>query len=124
MGVYCDLLNPHFCRRNSELDSRCALYDLRISSFSVHGFPLTSGTCKGYEKGYEEGMTTPNPRSRNTGLNRLSAVFVRQARAPGVYLDGGGLRFQVTRSGGRRWFMRATVNGNARDIALGQAEVV
>ena len=45
-------------------------------------------------------MTSSKPRSRNTGLNRLSAVFVRQTRAPGVYLDGGGLRFQVTRSGG------------------------
>ncbi len=69
-------------------------------------------------------MTSSHPRPRTTGLNRLSAVFVRQARAPGVYLDGGGLRFQVTRSGGRRWFMRAMVNGKSRDIALGRAEVV
>ena len=69
-------------------------------------------------------MESSNSRSRSTGLNRLSAVFVRQAHTPGVYLDGGGLRFQVTRSGGRRWFMRATVKGKARDIALGRAEVV
>lgn len=59
---------------------------------------------------------------RNTGLNRLSAVFVRQAKAPGIYLDGGGLRFQVTRSGGRRWFMRVTVAGKPRDLALGTAD--
>jgi integrase len=69
-------------------------------------------------------MESSNSRSRNTGLNRLSAVFIRQARTPGIHLDGGGLRFQVTRSGGRRWFMRATINGKARDIALGRAELV
>ena len=61
---------------------------------------------------------------RNTGLNRLSAVFVRQARTPGIFLDGGGLRFQVTKSGGRRWFMRVTVAGKPRDVALGTADNV
>ena len=69
-------------------------------------------------------MKSSHSGSRNTALNRLSAVFIRQAHTPGVYLDGGGLRFQVTRSGGRRWFMRATVNGRARDFALGRSEVV
>ena len=69
-------------------------------------------------------MTSSTLRTRITALNRLSAAFVRQANTPGIYLDGGGLRFQVTRSGGRRWFMRAMVNGKPRDIALGRAEMV
>ena len=67
-------------------------------------------------------MAHPTDTPRNTGLNRLSAVFVRQAKTPGIYLDGGGLRFQVTRSGGRRWFMRVTVAGKPRDLALGTAD--
>lgn len=61
---------------------------------------------------------------RQTGVNRLSAVFVKQTREPGVYLDGGGLRFQVTKAGGRRWFMRVVVGGKSQDIALGTADIV
>lgn len=74
--------------------------------------------------GYEGAMSSSSPRTRDTSLNRLSALFVKQARTPGIYLDGGGLRFQVTRSGGKRWFMRVTVGCQARDIALGRAETV
>ena len=69
-------------------------------------------------------MTSSIPRTRNTTLNRPNAVFVRQAKTPGIFLDGGGLRFQVTPSGSRRWFMRVTEHGKARDISLGRAEIV
>lgn len=61
---------------------------------------------------------------RQTGLNRLSAVFVKGAKEPGIYLDGGGLRFQVTKAGGRRWFMRVAFGGKSQDIALGEADKV
>jgi integrase len=69
-------------------------------------------------------MAPQNPASRSTALNRLSAAFVRQAKSAGVHLDSGGLRFQVTRSGGRRWFVRVTIGGKVRDVALGKADIV
>ena len=69
-------------------------------------------------------MAPANVSPRSKGLNRLSAAFVRQAKTPGIFLDGGGLRFQVTKSGGRRWFVRLAVTGEPRDVALGTADIV
>lgn len=63
-------------------------------------------------------------KAARTGLNKLSATFVRQTTKPGVYVDGGGLRFQVTKKGSRRWFMRVTVEGQPKDIALGSAKSI
>jgi hypothetical protein len=63
-------------------------------------------------------------RRLSVGKRRVRVPGREQARTPGIYLDGGGLRFQVARSGGRRWFMRVTTNGKPRDIALGRAEHV
>jgi integrase len=59
----------------------------------------------------------------NSNTNRLTATFVRQTREPGVYVDGNGLRFQITASGGRRWFIRVTTGGQRKDIALGSADM-
>jgi len=36
-------------------------------------------------------------------LHRLSPAFVRNCTAPGVYLDGGGLRFRVMANGSRAY---------------------
>lgn len=69
-------------------------------------------------------MASSDGSPRSTGRNKLSAAFVRQATTPGIFIDGGGLRFQVTRAAGRRWFMRVTVNGKPRDLALGTADIV
>ncbi len=54
-------------------------------------------------------------------LFRLSAAFVRTCATPGVYADGGGLRFRVMPNGSRLWVMRITVDGRRRDISLGPA---
>jgi integrase len=52
-------------------------------------------------------------------LARLTAVAVKKATRPGVYQDGGGLRFVVTTAGTRQWVFRVTINGKRRDIGLG-----
>jgi len=38
---------------------------------------------------------------------------------PGVYMDGGGLRFRVMPNGSRTWIMRITIRGVRRDISIG-----
>jgi len=57
--------------------------------------------------------------SRNCAIHRLSPTFVRQCRAPGVYHDGGGLRFRVLPNGARIWVMRIVIAGWRRDISFG-----
>lgn len=56
---------------------------------------------------------------RSSPLHRLSPVFVRTCNTPGVYIDGGGLRFRIGPNGSRSWVMRITINGVRRDIGLG-----
>jgi integrase len=56
---------------------------------------------------------------RNRSLARLTALAVKKAKEPGVYQDGGGLRFVVTPAGTRQWVLRVTVNGKRRDVGLG-----
>lgn len=53
--------------------------------------------------------------------NALTALSVKQARRPGVYLDGQGLRLRVEEGGAKRWVLRLTVNGRRRDVGLGSA---
>ena len=52
-------------------------------------------------------------------IHRLSPAFVRQCTKPGVYLDGGGLRFRVYPNKTRLWVMRIVAGGRRRDISLG-----
>jgi integrase len=63
-------------------------------------------------------------RARLTAVNRLSATFVKQTKIVGLHLDGGGLYFQLTDAGGRRWFLRAKVGNKTRDIGLGILESI
>jgi integrase len=56
---------------------------------------------------------------RNRSLARLTAVAVKNAKEPGVYQDGGGLRLVVTPAKTRQWVIRITVNGKRRDVGLG-----
>jgi hypothetical protein len=58
-------------------------------------------------------MARPSPQ------HRLSPVFVRTCKTPGVYIDGGGLRFRVMPNGCRTWIMRITIQGVRRDLSLG-----
>jgi integrase len=57
--------------------------------------------------------------ARNGPHHRLSATFVRTCKTPGVYQDGGGLRFRVMANGSRVWIMRVTHEGQRVDIGLG-----
>ena len=49
----------------------------------------------------------------------LNPTFVRTCKTPGVYMDGGGLRFRVMPNGSRTWIMRITIRGVRRDISIG-----
>ena len=49
----------------------------------------------------------------------LNPTFVRTCKTPGVYMDGGGLRFRVMPNGSRIWIMRITIRGVRRDISIG-----
>lgn len=53
------------------------------------------------------------------GAHRLTAVFVRQTKAPGRYGDGNGLYLIVDPSGAARWVLRIMYGGRRRDIGLG-----
>lgn len=60
------------------------------------------------------------------GLHRekiLTAVAVRNLRAPGRYPDGGGLYLVVSRTGAKKWVLRTVVNGRRCDIGLGGARI-
>ncbi|MER9463188.1 tyrosine-type recombinase/integrase [Mesorhizobium sp. M0387] len=49
----------------------------------------------------------------------LSALQVKQIKAPGRYADGNGLYLVVDLSGAKRWLLRTVVQGRRRDIGLG-----
>ena len=56
--------------------------------------------------------------------NGLTTAFVRTVKAPGKYQDGHGLMLQVSRTGGKAWTQRLTIQGKRRDIGLGSLERV
>jgi integrase len=55
---------------------------------------------------------------------RLTALSIRNIKAPGFYGDGNGLYLKVDASGARRWVQRIVINGKRRDIGLGSASLV
>jgi integrase len=57
-------------------------------------------------------------------INKLSAVAVANARAPGLYGDGGGLYLQVTATGTKSWLFRYKVAGRGRYMGLGSLAIV
>lgn len=52
-------------------------------------------------------------------INRLDALKVKRALAPGYYADGAGLYLQVGNSGWKSWIYRFTLDGRTRDMGLG-----
>jgi integrase len=56
--------------------------------------------------------------------NRLTALKVSKARAPGRYGDGGGLYLQVSRSQTKSWVFRFMRNGRIREMGLGPVDIV
>ncbi|MCC0043912.1 MAG: integrase arm-type DNA-binding domain-containing protein [Brucellaceae bacterium] len=59
-------------------------------------------------------------KSRSRTSKRLSALSVKAATKPGIYLDGDGLMLRVTESG-RKWLFRYTspISGKRREMGLG-----
>ena len=62
------------------------------------------------------------PRGRQT-FNRLTDREARTA-APGVYLDGGGLRLIVSKTGVRAFVYRFQLNGRTRDMGVGNLAII
>src|SRR5262252_464482 len=52
-------------------------------------------------------------------LNRLTAMKVERAKAPGMYADGGSLYLRVAEGGSKQWIFRYVANGRLRDMGLG-----
>ena len=50
---------------------------------------------------------------------RLSTKRVEALKAPGHYVDGGGLALVIGKRGGKSWVLRTVVRGKRRDIGLG-----
>jgi len=57
-------------------------------------------------------------------VNKLSALSITRARAPGYYFDGAGLVLQVSRSGSRSWLFRYVVAGKRHEMGLGSLQTV
>ena len=62
--------------------------------------------------------------ARLATLHRLNPAFVRTCSAPGVYMDGGGLRFRVMANGSRTWIMRIAIGKVRRDVCLGPSKML
>lgn len=59
------------------------------------------------------------------GINLLTALAVRKAKAPGRYADGGGLSMVIDRAGSKKWVFRfRDASGKRRDLGLGSAVLV
>ena len=56
---------------------------------------------------------------RTRSLNRLTALKVARAKAPGMYADGGSLYLRVADGGSKQWIFRYVANGRLRDMGLG-----
>ena len=50
---------------------------------------------------------------------KLSATRVKALKDPGRHSDGGGLHLFISKTGGKSWVLRITVDGRRRDIGLG-----
>ena len=50
---------------------------------------------------------------------KLAATRVKALRDPGRYSDGDGLHLFISKTGGKSWVLRTTVDGRRRDIGLG-----
>lgn len=57
-------------------------------------------------------------------LHRLSAIKVNKLLAPKQYPDGGGLYFQISKSGSRSWIFKYSLNKRSREMGLGALSVV
>jgi integrase len=60
----------------------------------------------------------------STSVNKLSARAVANAKAPGLYGDGGGLYLQVSITGTKSWLFRYKVSGRSRYMGLGSLTTV
>lgn len=64
------------------------------------------------------------PKSSSHPVNALTAVGIRNIKAPGRYCDGNGLYLVVDPSGAKRWVLRTVVRGRRTDLGLGSTRLV
>lgn len=74
--------------------------------------------------GSELGGRKPRLKQGRHPEKALTALQVKNLKAPGRYADGGGLYLVVDPSGSKRWLLRVVVHGRRRDIGVGGLSVV
>jgi integrase len=55
------------------------------------------------------------------GINKLSALAVQRAQAPGLYGDGGNLFLRVGHGAAKSWVLRYMIDGRPHEMGLGSA---
>ena len=56
--------------------------------------------------------------------NRLTDIDIRRKSKPGLYLDGAGLRLQVSPGGTKSWVFQFMLDGRSREMGLGPYPLV
>src|SRR5205085_9262341 len=56
--------------------------------------------------------------------NRLKAVTVTKAKAPGLLADGGGLYLRIGPTGAKSWIFRYRRDGKLHDMGLGPLHTI
>ena len=91
-----------------------------------HKCPNASQYAKGYKENLIVLLASCQPVSHNSmnicgvmqmgkrAKERLSALAVSRASAPGMYPDGHGLYLRVSSNGGRAWALRYMLDGHSR----------
>lgn len=57
-------------------------------------------------------------------IGKLTPAKVKNAAAPGIYGDGGGLWLNIGRTGAKSWLLRYMLNGRSREMGLGPLHTV
>ena len=83
--------------------------------------PLKSAPFCGMDCGMEQEV---HVKSGPHKTNKLTAMTVKKAVAPGRYADGNGLYLVVEKSGAKRWVFRSIMRGRRTDMGLGSVNLV
>ncbi|MEL7190553.1 MAG: Arm DNA-binding domain-containing protein, partial [Pseudomonadota bacterium] len=57
-------------------------------------------------------------------MGKLTALQIRNLKAPGRYGDGDGLTLVLKAAGKGHWVLRTTIKGRRRDIGLGSLSLI
>lgn len=82
-------------------------------------FVEVGGHSVGGESPFLSAVLTNGTAAMAKKIERLNALSVTRASAPGLYPDGAGLYLRVGRGGSKGWVLRFMLKGRAREMGLG-----